>query len=168
MSNNVFLNFVGKHFNELKGKFTTQIRKIGFDFNHDVFYDTMLKCNDKITDTNTLDEEMENYFWIAFKNNTMREFNYSRNKLTEGEEAITDEVLGTTEDDVYTDFSYSDYENVSKMIIKEFGVDLYKLFALHANGTEYKDLVKESEVNDLKYKFRKIRDYVRKNYQKEE
>lgn len=167
MSDNIFINFIGKHFNDIKGKFQTQIRKLGFEFDHDVFYDTMLKCNTKFFDETALEEEMENYFWTAFKNNTMRELRYARNKNNEGEDTINEESLGTTEDDNENDDNIiEDYVKVSNMIIDEFGMDLYKLFSLHANGTQYKDLVPKDKINDIKYQFRKIRDYVRNNYKR--
>lgn len=166
MKNNKFIEFVGEHLNVLKGKFATQIRKLGYDFDEDIFSDTIVKCNEKFFDDEALENEMENYFWASFKNNTMRELNYywSRNKVSD--ENITDEVMGSTEDDNIKEDVYEEYIIVSNMIIKEFGIQLYKLFSLHANGTEYDELIRESNIKDLKYQFRKIREYVRKNYKR--
>lgn len=162
---NTFIDFIGNHFDKLKGKFKTQIRKIGFEFDDDVFSDTILKCHNKFLSEKMLESEMENYFWTAFKTNTIRELRYSRNKNKVGEEMITDELLGSTDDE--ENDIYEDYEKISNMIIDEFGMDLYKLFSLHANGIGYNQLAKTNDINELKYQFRKIREYIRKNYKKE-
>lgn len=165
-NNNTFINVIGKHFNEIKTKFMKQIQSLGFTFDNDVFSDTMIKCNDKYTKKNATDEEMINYFWGAFKMNTLREFNYSRNKYREDISAVTenDDIEDVTDNIYYED----DYEKVSNMIIDEFGLDLYKLFCLHANGMKYKDLVKTIDPRELHYKFKQIREYVRKNYKRDE
>lgn len=157
---NVFLTVIAKHLDEITKKFTAQIKKIGLTFDNDVFYDTMLKCNSKYKKNESTDDEMINYFWGAFKMNTMREINYSRNKKRENISALTDDI----EDEVYYE---DDYEKISKMIIEKFGLDLYKLFSLHANGMKYKDLVKTIDKKELHYKFKQIREYVRENYQRE-
>lgn len=100
------------------------------------------------------------YFWTAFKNNTLRDLKYSRNKLrSDFPEDIVDEI----------DFETitEDFEKISKMIILEFGEELFEYFVLHTNGMSYEKLYKLSNIDNLKYKFRRIRDYVRKNFSRD-
>lgn len=86
----------------------------------------------------------------------MRELYYSKNKLkSELTIDIKDEI---------NDINQIDFDKVSQLIIDEFGCELYQLFALHANGTSYEELSKLTDIDNIKYKFRCIRKFVRENY----
>lgn len=156
MDKNRFMFFLSKNFQEIKENFKRQITALGFVFDDDVFSETIIKCNEKIDEKyqNLNDDEMINYFWQAFRINTMRELKYLRNNTTD-----TFPVLYENEET-----SYEKFENVSEMIISRFGEDLYNLFMLHANGMSYKELGKISDIKNLKYQFRCVREYVRENY----
>lgn len=153
---NSFMESISNHFNSIKEDFRCKITRIGLSFNEDIFSDTIIKCNNNLKDRKCNQNDMISYFWQAFKNNTLRELYYSRNKLT-------DELSIDIKDDIQEN-NLIDFDRVSKMIIDEFGCDLYQLFVLHANGTSYEELDKLTDIHNLKYKFRCIRKYVRENY----
>lgn len=152
---NKFLAFLSNNFPKIKDKFKKEITKSGLKFDEDVFSDTMIKCSEKLENSECIDGKMIAYFWMAFKHNTLRELKYMRNKTTN---KIPSDLIEESYD------VYDEFNSISKMIIDEFGGDMYQLFALHANGTPYNELIKLSNDPKLKYKFRVIRDYIRKNY----
>lgn len=155
-STNNFMDSISKQFNNIKEDFKCKIKRIGLSFDEDIFSDTIIKCNNNLKNRNCNQKDMILYFWQAFKNNTLRELYYSRNKLR-------DELTIDIKDDIY-DIELIDFDKVSQMIIDEYGCELYQLFALHANGTSYEELSKLTDIPNVKYKFRCIRKYILDNY----
>lgn len=158
---NPFLSCIGEKFYEIKKSFKTKIMRFGFIFDEDIFSDTLLKYNDTLSKRSLGKNRMLFYFWTAFKNNTLRNLNYSRNKLrSEFPEDVADEI----------DFETitEDFEKISRMIVLEFGEEMYEYFVLHANGMSYENLLKMSNVDNLKYRFRRIREFVRHNFSRED
>ena len=154
-----FLTYVANNFKTIKNKFELQIKRVGLSFDEDIFSDTILKCNEKLKESNINDKEMLYYFWMAFKNNTLREIGYIRNNTT-GQ--IPEDII-----DEYDDEKIDLFDVVTKLIIDEFGEEIYQLFSLHANGMTYEELYKITKKENLKYIFRKVREYVRGKIKKE-
>lgn len=156
---NSFMESISKQFNSIKEDFRCKIKRIGLSFDEDIFSDTIIKCNNNLRNRSYTQKDMISYFWQAFKNNTLRELYYSRNKLKE-------ELTIDIKDDI-NNIEQIDFDKVSQMIIDEYGCELYQLFALHANGTSYEELSKLTDISNIKYKFRCIRKYIRENYKLE-
>ena len=154
-----FLTYVANNFKTIKNKFELQIKRVGLSFDEDIFSDTILKCNEKLNESNINDKEMLYYFWMAFKNNTLREIGYIRNNTTD---QIPEDII-----DEYDDEKIDLFDVVTKLIIDEFGEEIYQLFSLHANGMTYEELYKITKKENLKYIFRKVREYVRGKIKKE-
>ena len=154
-----FLTYVANNFKTIKNKFELQIKRVGLSFDEDIFSDTILKCNEKLKESNINDKEMLYYFWMAFKNNTLREIGYIRNNTTD---QIPEDII-----DEYDDEKIDLFDVVTKLIIYEFGEEIYQLFSLHANGMTYEELYKITKKENLKYIFRKVREYVRGKIKKE-
>ena len=154
-----FLTYVANNFKTIKNKFELHIKRVGLSFDEDIFSDTILKCNEKLKESNINDKEMLYYFWMAFKNNTLREIGYIRNNTTD---QIPEDII-----DEYDDEKIDLFDVVTKLIIDEFGEEIYQLFSLHANGMTYEELYKITKKENLKYIFRKVREYVRRKIKKE-
>ena len=154
-----FLTYVANNFKTIKNKFELQIKRVGLSFDEDIFSDTILKCNEKLKESNINDKEMLYYFWMAFKNNTLREIGYIRNNTTD---QMPEDII-----DEYDDEKIDLFDVVTKLIIDEFGEEIYQLFSLHANGMTYEELYKITKKENLKYIFRKVREYVRGKIKKE-
>lgn len=155
-----FLSCIGERFYEIKHSFKTKISRLGLAFDEDIFSDTLVKCNDALSKRSLGSNKMIFYFWSAFKNNTLRDLNYSRNKLR-GE--FPEDVIDEIDFETVTE----DFEKISRMVILEFGDEMYEYFVLHANGMPYEKLYQLSKIDNLKYRFRRIREYVRENFSKE-
>lgn len=153
-----FLSYIANNFKTIKTKFELQIRRVGLSFDEDIFSDTILKCNEKLKNSNINDKEMLYYFWMAFKNNTLREIGYLRNNTTD---QIPEDIIDENEENVDL------FDVVSKLIIDEFGEEIYQLFSLHANGMTYDEIYKMTKKENLKYTFRKVREYIRLKIKKE-
>lgn len=80
----LFLNYINSHYNELKRKYFKFCQEKQYDWDEDIFSDTILKCYDCIVKKGGLKDKsahgIESYFFIAFRNNIMNEQRYSRNK----------------------------------------------------------------------------------------
>jgi hypothetical protein len=80
----LFLNYINDHYNELKRKYFKFCQEKQYDWDEDIFSDTILKCYDCIVKKGGLKDKsahgIESYFFIAFRNNIMNEQRYSRNK----------------------------------------------------------------------------------------
>lgn len=80
----IFLNYINDHYNELKRKYFKFCQEKQYDWDEDIFSDTILKCYDCIVKKGGLKDKsahgIESYFFIAFRNNIMNEQRYSRNK----------------------------------------------------------------------------------------
>lgn len=153
----MFLNFIGANFRKLSNVFKKRMEKNNLPFDEDLFSDTILKCNEKLKDKNLSDDEIMGYFWMAFKTNTIREFKYLRNNTI-------NKIPDVSDDDNEDDYVTEKFNRVTKLIIDKFGEELYRLFMLHVNGLSYDKLMRETKIHNLKYQFRKIREYVRNNY----
>lgn len=153
---NKFMEYISDDFQKIKSSFEVGITRSGLAFDEDIFSDTIIKCNNKLDKENLTKNQMIYYFWMAFKNNTLRELGYLRNNTT-------DEIPEDIIDDEPYEKENDKFEKVSQLIIDKFGEELYQLFSLHANGTTYEDLYKITKQENLKYIFRRIREYVRNN-----
>lgn len=159
------MEYIAPRFNKIKNAFCDRIHNIGLHFDDDVFSQTIIQCNDKLSENNDntkITDDMLWYFWKAFKNNTLREFKYARNKITD--EDIPEDII----EEEYDNSIDITFNEISNMIINKFGEELYQLFVLHANGTHYDELEKITNIQQIKYKFRKIREYIRKKCKRED
>lgn len=151
-----YMNKIGEKFNALKKCFSSKINKLGFPFNEDVFVDTIISCGEQPVIKQLSDKEILGYLWVAFKNNTVRELNYSRNKTTN---VIPDIIDDDCDNELFL--------KISNIIIDEFGEDLYNLFILHANGLKYSKIETLTDKPNIRYEFRKIRNFVREKIKSE-
>ena len=80
----LYLNYINDHYNELKFKYYNFCKLQHYDWDEDVFSDTILKCYESIEKKGKLNDTtpygMESYTFLAFKNNIRNEKRYCRNK----------------------------------------------------------------------------------------
>lgn len=80
----LFINYIDNHYQELKNKYFKFCQEKQYDWDEDVYSDTILKCyetikkNGKLKDTTPYG--IESYFFRSFKNNIINEKNYGRVK----------------------------------------------------------------------------------------
>lgn len=139
---NYFMEYISKRYDSIKNEFRGRIVRMGLVFDDDIFSDTIIRCNEKLSREKPNDKCMLSYFWRSFKLNTLRDLSYSRNKNTN----VFPELRYDPDDTVNEDFDI-----ISDEICRKFGEETYKLFVLHANGSTYDELYNISGKKNLKY-----------------
>lgn len=155
---NIFFHNVEPRFKNFKNKMKTLSKKNNIIFDEDVFMDTLIKCSNTFSNKNATNEEIDNYFWVAFKQNNFS--NFSRNKFNNTVN------LDDFEDSIHNDEYNNDIDEIVKIIKNEvknkFGENLYRAWILHVcNNYTYKHLENEGFKNlDLHNELKKIKRFV--------
>ena len=116
---NRYLNWISQHYQEQKTKLSAFCRDKQYKFDEDIFSDTYIKVYDKILKHGIKDDSekgFDNYTFISFKVNTMREGQYSRNQKRD------DNVANIPA-------AYEAYLNTKLTKEEKLKADLYKDFA---------------------------------------
>lgn len=83
----IFISYINSHYEELYGRFKAFCLDKKYEFDEDIFQDTILKCY-KLIERKGLedlsDKGIENYFFMSFKQNLQREKQYARNQKRDG------------------------------------------------------------------------------------
>lgn len=115
----IFINYINNHYEELYGRFKAFCLDKKYEFDEDIFQDTILKCY-KLIERKGLEDisnkGIENYFFMSFKQNLQREKQYARNQKRDGN--VID-ISG----------AYSEYLNSLLTQKEKLKSDLYKDFA---------------------------------------
>lgn len=152
-----FLTMVGKEINKIKNCFRKGLTKYNAVFDEDIFSDTMLKCYDKLQGTKITNDIAMRYFWISFKNNTLKINDRDRNHFD-----VVPYVSGDTIDEPYDNRYDILFEIINDCVATEFGAQIAGLWKKHVlEGSTYEELQKDCKIDNLHYQFRKIRDFIR-------
>lgn len=122
--NKLFLNYINDHYTLLKNKYRKFCIEKQYDWDEDVFSDTILNCYNAITKKGQLNDTtaqgIENYFFRSFKQNIQREKQYCR---------VSKRDLNYTSDSL--NIAYENWYNETKdSAINKIRTDLYKDFAV--------------------------------------
>lgn len=176
-----YLKWFNENYIYLKTKMTSYCTDRGYDFDEDVFSDTMLKMYEKILKSGIQDPSekgMENYFFISFKTNIIREKQYSRNtrrdnnvcdELEDLYEKWYNEEMRTPEEKVKKDL-WVDYATIYLMDIVQKNFDeehsyLFRMKTFLPHMT-YSKLSKLSGKRNVRQKVVDVRNYLRENVDK--
>lgn len=83
----IFINYINSHYEELYGRFKAFCLDKKYEFDEDIFQDTILKCYNLVQRKGLEDisnRGIENYFFMSFKQNLQREKQYARNQKRDG------------------------------------------------------------------------------------
>lgn len=115
----VFINYINDHYEELYNRFQAFCNDKNYQFDEDIFQDTVLKCYNLIKRKgleDISDKGIENYFFMSFKQNLQREKQYARNQKRDGNVVDLSGV-------------YERYTNTLLTEREKLQADLYKDFA---------------------------------------
>jgi hypothetical protein len=120
----LYLNYINDHYNELKFKYYNFCKLQHYDWDEDVFSDTILKCYESIEKKGKLNDTtpygMESYTFLAFKNNIRNEKRYCRNKNRDNN------ISSDNINDLYEDF----YNKSNDSATVKIQNDLFKDYAI--------------------------------------
>lgn len=155
---NVFSQNIEPRFNTFKNKIIELAHKNNITFNEDVFMDTIVRCMNTFSQINATDNDVDNYFWIAFKQNSHS--NFSRNKFRN---TINFEDVG---DSFFNEEYNADIDEMVDLIENEvkqkFGAVICEAWKLHiCNGLTYAELEENGYKGlNLHNEFRQIKRHI--------
>jgi hypothetical protein len=150
----LFLLYINNNYNHLKYKYINFCREKGYQWDEDIFSDTILKCYEAINKKgkleDTTDQGIQNYFFISFKLNLKREGQYSRN--AKRDRNIDSDSINELYEDYYNKNNSSSAQKVYKDLFKDFSV-LYIMTVVEDNfDQEHFYLFKLKTLGDMTYK----------------
>ena len=100
----LFLQEIAPLLSQYEMKWRKYFSEIGLAFDVDILSDTVLKCYETISRLGCRDGQKEsmNYLFKAFKQNSIRELQYARNKYREIVDDV--EILGDQFEDISSDY----------------------------------------------------------------
>lgn len=172
-----FIKYIGDHLDELKNKYKTFCGLNNYEWDEDIFSDTILKCYDAIKRKGKLNDTspygMESYFFISFKLNIKREGQYARNMhrvmMDEGDflKAFSEysNGKGTANDklkhDLYNDFSVMYIIHLVEDNFSQEHAYLFKLKTLC--GYTYKQLQDKTRIKGARNMVIEVMNWLKAN-----
>lgn len=159
---NTFFHNVEHRFESFKKKMKKLSAKNDIIFDEDVFMDTIIRCMETFSTENASDSDVDNYFWIAFKQNYFS--NFSRNKFRN---TVNFDEYG---DNIFDDEYNSDIDEIVDLIKNEvkdkFGEEIYQAWIFHVcDGYTYEELEQYGYKGlNLHNEFRQIKRYISQKF----
>jgi hypothetical protein len=178
------MHYINDHYNHLKYKYINFCREHNYQWDEDIFQDTILKCHDAIEKkgklNDTTDYGIESYFFISFKLNLKREGQYARNQKRDRN--VDSDSIGELYEQWYNDNNVSSMEKIKSDLFKDFSVlyimtvvednfdqehfYLFKLKTL-ANLT-YKQLQDKTKIKASRQKVINVKNWLKENVTKDD
>jgi hypothetical protein len=182
---NIFIKYINDNYQLLKNKYRKFCSEKHYDWDEDVFSDTILKCHDAIKRKGKLEDKtaqgIENYFFRSFKQNIQREKQYCR--VSKRDLNITSDNINNIYEDWYNKFNDSSINKIKSDLYKDFSVlyimhkveeefdgehfYLFKLKSLMPDMT-YKKLQAKTHCTSCRQKVVDVKNWVKQNISKKE
>lgn len=182
--NRLFINYISDHYNQLYYKYRQFCKEKDYQWDEDIFQDTIVNCYSAITKKgklqDTSNQGIENYFFKSFKMNLMREKQYARNQKRD---------LNVEADDVdvmYEEWTNNNKEDARTKIVSDMWKDFsclyimmlvednwddehFYLFRLkHLCNMTYKQLTDKTGIKGVRQKILDVKQWLKDNLTKEE
>ena len=180
----LFLNYISNHYTNLKYKYFNFCREHNYQWDEDIFSDTILKCYEAITKKGKLNDTtpqgIENYFFIAFKLNIKREGQYARNQKRDRN--ITSDEINDAYENWYNDNHISAMEKIKSDLFKDFSIlyimmivennfdsEHFYLFRIKTLGNmTYKQLQEKTKIKASRQKVITVKNWLKENLKKDD
>lgn len=180
----LFIGYINDHYSELKYKYINFCKEKNYNWDEDIFSDTIIKCYDAIDRKGKLNDTtpqgIENYFFISFKLNLKREGQYARNQKRDRN--VTSDSLYDLYEDWYNTNNVSSTEKIKSDLFKDFSV-LYIMTLVEDNfdnehfylfklktlcNMTYKELANKTGIKGCRQKVVDVKTWLKENLTKEE
>lgn len=176
-----FMTFMGSNYDRLRDKMQRYCKSKNMAYDEDIFGDTVLKIYDKISRDgieDSTDAGFENYFFMSFKTNLLRERGYSRNQKSD--DNVAQDMIGEIYDKYYNDVNDSptvklqkdlstDFKTLQVLLTveKHFTAEQYRLFKIKfLEQLTYRELAERTGVKDARNKVLEVLTWLRENADK--
>lgn len=181
----IFLKHINNNYQLLKNKYRKFCLEKLYEWDEDVFSDTILKCYDAIQRKGQMEDTtpqgIENYFFRSFKQNIQREKQYCR--VSKRDLNIKSDSINDLYEDWYNDNNDSSMNKIKKDLFKDFSI-LYLMHKVEDNFTPeefylfqlktlipqmtYKKLQEKTRCNSCRQKVVNVKNWLKENVPKEE
>lgn len=180
-----FINYINDHYQLLKNKYRRFCKEKDYDWDEDIFSDTILKCYEAIRKKGKLDDTtnqgIENYAFRSFKQNVQREKQYCR--VAKRDMNVTSDDVNTLYEDWYNTHQDSSTNKIKSDLYKDFST-LYIMKSVEDNFDEeyfyvfklkmlipdmtYKKLQEKTKIKGCRQKVVEVKNWLKDNLKKEE
>lgn len=179
-----FINHISEHYDELKNKYRTYCRLNNYEWDADIFQDTILKCYEAIERKGGLKDTtpygIESYFFLSFKTNTKREGQYAR--VTHRDMNITSDSINDVYENWYNDNKSSSEEKlkqdlftdwatlyIMQVVEDNFPPEDFYLYRLKTLGNlTYKQIQDKTNEKRVRQRIMDIKNFLKANVRKED
>lgn len=182
--NRLFINYISDHYNQLYYKYRQFCREKDYQWDEDIFQDTIVNCYSAITKKgklqDTSNQGIENYFFKSFKMNIMREKQYARNQKrdlnveADDVDVMYEEWCNNNKEDSRTKIlsdMWKDFSCLYIMMLVEDNWDdeHFYLFRLkHLCNMTYKQLTDKTGIKGVRQKILDVKQWLKDNLTKED
>lgn len=172
----LFLKEIAPLISQYEMKWRKYFAEIGLAFDIDILNDTILKCYDTIARLGCKDGQKEsmNYLFKAFKQNSIRELQYARNKyreIVDDVEALGDQFESRQTDykiakDLWIEFQFNYLLREVELMFDKKDFYLFKLKYVLQLPDE--DIAKKTKNTNWKKDLKEITKYLKTNVKKQD
>ena len=179
-----YATWFAENINEQRTKLKAYCWHNRLTYDDDIFYNTYLNVYEKIASSGIRDatpEGFDKYFFLAFKNNTLREEQYCRNRLRNNDlidinrayekyvnstkTTAREKILSDLRTDFYVNYLFIRLENAEEID----PVDMYCFKVKNLlEGVTYKKLVQITSIKDARTRVLRCKRWLQENVKKEE
>ena len=180
-----FLKHINDNYTLLKNKYRRFCKEKDYEWDEDIYSDTIIKCYEAIERKGKLDDAteqgIENYFFRSFKQNIHREKQYCRNAKRDLN--VKNDDINALYEEYYNANNSSSENKIKSDLWKDFAVlyimhivednfdnehtYLFKLKTLIPNMT-YKTLQKKTNIKSSRQKVVTVKNWVKENISKDD
>lgn len=181
----LFINYINDHYNQLKAKYKQFCIEKQYNWDEDIFSDTIIKCYDAIEKkgklNDTTNQGIENYFFRSFKQNLQREKQYCR--VAKRDLNVTSDNIFQLYDEWYNEEYTPEHTKLLNDLWKDFAT-LYIITKVEDNWDNehfllfrlkylvpqmtYKRLQEKTQAKKCRQKVVDVKNWVQENISKDE
>lgn len=178
----LFLNYINDNYDKLKAKYRKFCQEKDYEFDEDVYSNTILSCYDAIQKKGGLNDNsskgIEDYFFKSFKQNTQREKQYCRvakrdfnvQDVNAKYEEYYNSNFTSEKSKLLTDL-YNDFATlyILTKVEENFQSDESYLFRIkYLLNLTYKEVIEKTNAKKARQKIINVKNWVRENITKKE
>ena len=181
----LFINYINDHYQTLKNKYRRFCIEKQYDWDEDIFSDTILSCYTAIEKKGSLNDKtnqgIENYFFRSFKQNLQREkqycrvskrdMNYNSDNINEVYEEWYNENNSPAKTKLLNDL-WKDFATlyILTKVEDNFDAEHFRLFRLKylVPSMTYKKLQEKTQAKKCRQKVVDVKNWIRDNVSKQE